>query len=59
MLDFDAGKYGPFVWPAYAVTVLVFAGLIIDTLLRARRWRKAVEAAQGDQQKPGSKSEAP
>jgi len=59
MLDFDAGKYGPFVWPAYAVTALVFAGLIIDTLLRARRWRKAVEAAQEDQPKPGSKSETP
>jgi heme exporter protein D len=42
MLDFDAGKYAPFVWPAYGLTALVFAVLIADTLARARRWRRAV-----------------
>ena len=46
MLDFDAGKYGPYVWPAYAITALVFAVMIADSLLRARRWRKAVEEAE-------------
>jgi heme exporter protein D len=46
MLDFDAGKYAPYVWPAYAITALVFALMIADSLLRARRWRKAVEAAE-------------
>jgi heme exporter protein D len=44
MFDFDAGRYAIFVWPAYAVTGLVFAILILDSLLRARRWRRAVEA---------------
>jgi heme exporter protein D len=43
MLDFDAGKYAPFVWPAYALTAVVFALLIADSLDRARRWRRAVE----------------
>ena len=42
MLDFDAGKYATFVWPAYGLTALVFAVLIADTLARARRWRRAV-----------------
>ena len=46
MFDFDAGRYALFVWPAYAVTALVFAILILDSLLRARRWRRAVEAAK-------------
>ena len=46
MLDFDAGKYGPFVWPAYAVTALIFVVMIADSLLRARRWRKTVENAE-------------
>ena len=46
MLDFAAGKYGPFVWPAYAITALVFAVMIADSLIRARRWRRAVEAAE-------------
>jgi heme exporter protein D len=46
MLDFAAGKYGPFVWPAYAITALVFACMIADSLFRARRWRRAVEEAE-------------
>ena len=45
-LDLDPGKYGAFVWPAYAITVLVFGGLIADTLLRARRWRRETERRQ-------------
>ena len=43
MLDFNAGKYAAFVWPAYGLTALVFAALIADTLARARRWRRAAE----------------
>ncbi len=39
-----AGKYGAFVWPAYGVSVLAFAWMIADTLIRARRWRR--EAAR-------------
>jgi len=46
MLDFNAGKYAVFVWPAYGLTVLVFLVLIADTLARARRWRRAVEAEE-------------
>jgi heme exporter protein D len=48
MLDFDAGKYAMFVWPAYGVTALVLGALIADTLARARRWRKAAEPHAGD-----------
>lgn len=43
MFDFEAGKYALYVWPAYAVTVLVVAALVIDTLLRTRRWKRAAE----------------
>ena len=39
----DAGKYAAFIWPAYGVTALGFAWMIVDTLARARRWRRAVE----------------
>ena len=46
MFDFDAGKYALFVWPAYGITALVFALLVVDSLLRARRWRRAVQAAE-------------
>jgi heme exporter protein D len=41
--DFDAGRYAMFVWPAYGATAIIFIGMIADTLLRARRWRREVE----------------
>jgi len=33
-------RYALFVWPAYAVSVLAFAWMVIDTLVRARAWRR-------------------
>ncbi len=52
MLDFDAGKYAPFVWTGYALTALVLGGLVADSLARARRWRRAAEG-RGGQPKDG------
>jgi heme exporter protein D len=36
-------KYAAFVWPAYGVTALVFAWMLLDTLLRAARWKRRAE----------------
>ena len=36
-------KYAAFVWPAYGVTALVFVWMVIDTLVRAARWRRRAE----------------
>jgi heme exporter protein D len=36
-------KYALFVWPAYAVTALAFAWMVVDTLVRARAWRRRAE----------------
>ena len=36
-------KYAIYVWPAYGVTALVFAWMILDTLGRVRRWRRRAE----------------
>jgi len=38
-----AGKYGAYIWPAYGASVLAFAWMIADTLIRARRWRREAE----------------
>jgi heme exporter protein CcmD len=46
MLDFHAGKYAVFVWTGYGITAAVFALLIGDSLIRARRWRRAVQARE-------------
>lgn len=43
-LDLDAGRYAAFVWPAYAITALVFAVMIVTALGHARRWRRRAEA---------------
>ena len=40
MLDLDTGRYALFVWPAYAVTALVFVAMIVGSLAHARRWKK-------------------
>ncbi len=45
------GKYGAFIWPAYGVTVLAFAGMILSSLRHARRWRGRAEAL--GRQEPG------
>jgi heme exporter protein D len=39
-------KYALFVWPAYAVTAVAFAWMVLDTLIRARAWRRRVEALE-------------
>jgi len=40
MLDLDPGKYGAFLWPAFAVSALVIGWMVVDSLLSVRRWRK-------------------
>jgi len=43
MLDLDAGKYAAYVWPAFAITAVVFAGMVAESLAHARRWRRRAE----------------
>jgi heme exporter protein D len=44
--DLHTGKYAAYIWPAYAITALVFAILIIGALSHARRWRRRAEETQ-------------
>ena len=37
------GKYAAYILPAYAISAVVFAALIADSLARARRWRAEVK----------------
>ena len=43
MLDLDPGKYGAFLWPAFAISALVIGWMVTDSLSSARRWRKEVQ----------------
>jgi len=43
MPDLDLGKYAAYIWPAYIVTALVFAGLTVGSLRHAARWKRRAE----------------
>jgi heme exporter protein D len=43
MPDLHAGPYAAYIWPAYAITAMVFVGLIASSLRHARRWRRRAE----------------
>ncbi len=45
-LHLDAGKYALYLWPAYGLSVIVIGALVIESLLRAARWRRAAEAQE-------------
>lgn len=40
MPDLDAGQYAAFVWPAFGITALVLGWMVVDSLARARRWKR-------------------
>jgi len=42
-MDFDMGKYAAYVWPAYGAVAVVFGWMILDSLARARRWKRKAE----------------
>jgi heme exporter protein D len=42
--NLETGRYAAYIWPAYAITALVFLGLVVGSLAHARRWR---DKAQG------------
>jgi heme exporter protein D len=46
----SAGKYALFVWPAYGVTLIAFAWMIADTLVRAQRWRRRAERLERERE---------
>ena len=42
--NLEVGRYAVFIWPAYAISALTLLGLVVDSLARAARWRRAAEA---------------
>lgn len=42
MIDFS-DKYAVYIWPAVGITALVLAWTLVDSLVRARRWKRRVE----------------
>ena len=42
-LAHSAGRYGAYIWPAYGVSFIGLVTLIVDTVARARHWRREVD----------------
>ena len=40
------GGYARFVWPAYALAVIVMGGFLIETLITYRKRRRALDDAE-------------
>jgi heme exporter protein CcmD len=47
MPDLHTGEYGVFIWWGFGITALAFAGMIADSLLRARKWKRRVDELEG------------
>ncbi|MEO0034771.1 MAG: hypothetical protein RLZZ501_794 [Pseudomonadota bacterium] len=45
---FAMGGYAPFVWPAYALTLAVLAGVLVISLRQLRQREAELEQLQGD-----------
>ncbi len=52
MIHLDMGRYGLYVWPVYAITAVVLGWMVVDSLLRARRWRREAERLGGEKDRP-------
>jgi heme exporter protein D len=52
-------KYAVFIWPAYAVSALGFVWMTLDTLGRARRWRRKTEALEEEARTEPPRDAAP
>ena len=40
MPDLDMSPYAAFVWPAWAISALVLAALVVRTIVQSRRWKR-------------------
>ncbi len=47
-LAHSAGRYGAYIWPAYGVSLIGLVAMIVDTILRARRWRREADRRAAD-----------
>ena len=43
-MDDLVGRYGAYVIPAWGLSALVLSWMVVDSLWRANRWRKAADA---------------
>jgi len=48
MLDLDMSPYAAFVWPAWAITAIVLAGLVLRAVTASRRWQAELKRMEAE-----------
>jgi heme exporter protein D len=43
MIDLEMGKYAAYVWPAWGISAVVMAALVVRCAIAARRWKAELE----------------
>ena len=58
MPDLDMSPYAAFVWPAWAISALVLAALVVRALIASRRWKRDLDRLeeQGDERPQAARS---
>ena len=49
MLDLDMTPYAAFVWPAWGISALVLAAVVVRTVTASRRWKAELKRLEGEQ----------
>ncbi|MBB3872429.1 heme exporter protein CcmD [Brevundimonas mediterranea] len=52
MLDLDMTPYAAFVWPAWGVSALVLAALIVRAVIASRKWKRELERLEAEDAPP-------
>lgn len=52
MPDFDMGQYGAYVWPAWGISAVAMAALVVRCALSARRWKAELTRLESDPDGP-------
>ena len=52
MPNIELGKYAIYTVPAYAITLVVWAAMVGESLLRTGRWKREVERLEALKKKP-------
>ncbi len=48
MLDLDMSPYGAFIWPTWAISAVVLAGLVARAVAASRRWKQELKRLEDD-----------
>ena len=52
MPDLDMSPYAAFVWPAWGISAIVLAALVVRAAAASRRWKRELARLEGPGERP-------